>query len=512
MNRVDWADLMLRRLAVTLLFSASILPFADNIWAQDIGLMAQGTSNSNSSGSTLPSVTQTSTVQTTSSDRQANSLRNLTSAVIHADNPSAVAPIAPTSGTSGISRPFSADVPYSQTVNGAVNPNSFLPTDIISDNPVILLPSMRTSGWWDIWATVSTSTNYDSNITRASSDVIGDFYQHVSASLNSRIGTASSPVALQLAYNYTDDLFERYTDFDTSTHNIDFQARVGRSNVVFTPYFTGSLRSVETPGGLESGRESYDFLEEGVRGEDIFTPNLIHTYQFSHTSVDYQQLTGDNFEIWRLYQELDIKPACKTVASVYPSFFDNLSVFPWLELKQTAPSDASTVNEINGGVGTSFSIDSELAFQARVGWGDVQSDDPTIGNGTFSGWRYDTELDYDPFRNLHLKLSYDRVLSFTPTTIGRSVDVLDLVVETPFYLGAHFILIPAFEFYRTVSNDYQDPETAIFPQPSLQLSYEINQHIALYMKAQYRDTGDTQFGIDSHVRVLQTSAGLTATF
>jgi len=490
---------------MTAFFSTFTLLIGEEAYAQEM-LPAIGSPNGS------PAATASSAVQTSESGKPQTT--NPNSAVIELYNPSAIATVAPVSGVSGTSQTVSPSEIYNQTIGRTVNPNAFLPTDNITDSPIIVLPSMRTNGWWDLSASASTAINYDSNITRSAEGQpsFDDFYQHESAAVNFRLGTDSAPFAMQLNYNYTADLFDKYTDFDTYTHTLNFQSRIGRSNVKFFPYFTGSFRSVEDPAARDSGRETYDYLTEGLRGEEDIFPTLVHTYDFSHTSVDYDQRTGENFEIWRLYQQLDFKPFLREGHSSIPPALNNVSFYPWVELKQTAPTNGRAVQEVNGGGGASATINDQLSLNGRVGWGDVESTNPTIDNGSFSGWRYDASVDYVPVRELRMRLSYDRILSFTPSTVGRDVDVLDFVMESPLAFGSHFVLIPAIEFYHAESNDYQDPEHALFPQPSLQLTYQMNDHFAAFMKTQYRETDDTQFGQGTDVKVLQTSVGIIATF
>lgn len=512
-KRAKRAGLLLPTVGMTLLFSGIVFSPAGLARGQDLG--GESGSVTPSTDSTIPNATSNTSVQRTNGQNQNTQSANLTSAVVQFYDPSTTASVAPTSGTSGTSRAFQPVLSYAETVGRTVNPNAFLPSDSITDSSVVLLPPTRTRGAWDISASAVTGINYDSNITRspAPNQRIGDFYEHNSVGANFRLGTITSPLAFHLAYSYSADTFDRYTGFDTYTHNLDFQMRIGRSNVVCIPYFIGSFRSVEDPDARDSGRESYNFLEEGAQGVDQFTPNLVHTYNFSHTSVDYGQRIGENFELWELDQELDLKPFERGVMPSVASTYQNVSLFPWLDLKQTAPTgNFPTVNEISGGIGGTVEINREISLRARVGYGGVESADPTIGEGQYSGWRYSAEAEYVPIRELHFRLSYERLLSFAPTSIGRSADVLDFVVESPLDLGAHFILTPSVEFYRSSSNDYLDPETSLFPQPSLQLNYQINNHVAAFMQAQYRDTEDDRFGFQSHIKVLQTSVGITATF
>jgi hypothetical protein len=307
-------------------------------------------------------------------------------------------------------------------------------------------------------------------------------------------------------------VFTRYTDFDTYTHDINFAARIGRSNVKWFPYFSGSFRSVENPAALASGRETYDYLQEGLRGEEDIFPNLVHTYDFSHTSVDYGQRLGDNFQIWRLYQELNFKFFTRTAPARFPTAAEDLALFPWLEMKETAPQNYAETNELNGGLGARMRLNDKLAVEARGGWGAVQSNDPSVSDGSFSGPRYDVSIDYRPASQLRVRLSYDRLLSFTPTSVGRDVNVFDGVIESPWQIGGHFTAIAAIEIYRADSNDYQDFEHAFFPQPSLQITYQMNDHLAGYLKTQYRETDDTEFGFSSNVKVLQTTLGVTGAF
>ena len=192
--------------------------------------------------------------------------------------------------------------------------------------------------------------------------------------------------------------------------------------------------------------------------------------------------------------------------------FQNVTLFPWLDLKDTDPYNFASVSEIAGGVGGSVEIDRELALHARVGYGGVDSSDPTISRGQYSDWRYDASIDYRPIQAFHARLSYDRLLSFTPTTVGRSVDVLDVVLESPLQFGSHITLTPAVEFYYSLSQDYLIRENSFFPQPSLQLNYSINSHVSAFAQIQYRDTDDTTFGFQTDIKVLQTSVGVTATF
>ena len=108
---------------------------------------------------------------------------------------------------------------------------------------MVLLPSVRQAGWWDISASAVTAVNYDSNISRTNTpnQRFADFYEHESAGVNARLGANSSPIEASLAYSYTADIFDRYSFFNTYTHNVDFSTRIGRSNFVAIPYFIGQL-------------------------------------------------------------------------------------------------------------------------------------------------------------------------------------------------------------------------------------------------------------------------------
>jgi hypothetical protein len=378
---------------------------------------------------------------------------------------------------------------------------------------VILLASRRTHGGWDFYTSLSSAFDYDSNITRSASGgpILGDTFEHHAISVNVRMGTETSPAAFLLGYNYSADIFNHYTQFNTFTHNVNFAGRIGRSNVIIEPYFLGSFRSVDDPSARDSGRESYHYLQAGMRGENKLTPVFAHTYDFSHSTVDYFQRTNDNFEIWELYQELDANLFPQSSTKALPSYI-NAKVFPWLDLKQTSPSNQAAVEEVAGGAGGTVDLGRQLAVQARVGWGEVGSSDPAIGEGHYSGLRYHASVEYLPLNELHFRLSYDRDLSFAPTTVGRNSDILDFVIESPLDFGSHIVLIPAVEIYHAESNDYLDPGSAWFPQPSLRLSYEINDHAAVYLQTQYRDTQQDEFATRTYIRVLQTSLGLTATF
>ena len=513
-HRLKRARYLERGAVVAFFFWAVTFSIAQNSPAQELPVAQDsGSSSSPTLGNTIPSATTTTSVQRTSGSSQANTQPSLTTAVVEFYDPATIAGVAPTAGTSGTSRAFEPVLSYAETIGRQVNPNAFNPSDSISDSAVVILPSVRSSGWWDISASAVTAINYDSNIARTTTagQRFADFYEHESAGANFRLGNSSSPLELHLAYNYTADLFDRYSDFDTYTHNVDFQARIGRSNFVAVPYFIGSFRSVQSPLAISAGRESYDYLEEGVRGNDTFSPDLVHVYDFSHTSVDYLQRVGDNFQIWNLDQELDYRPQARTRGDV-PELIQNLTVFPWLDLKETDPDNFASTSEISGGMGGSFEIDREVSVRGRVGWGGVDSSDPTISHGQYSGWRYDASIDYIPIQAFHLRVAYDRILSFVPTTVGRSVDVLDVLLESPLALGSHFTLTPAVEFYYSLSQDYLDNENAFFPQPSLQLNYSITPHVSVFAQAQYRDTDDTRFGFQTDIKVLQTSVGVTATF
>jgi hypothetical protein len=326
------------------------------------------------------------------------------------------------------------------------------------------------------------------------------------------LGTAATPVELHLTYDYNAGIFTKYTDFDTYTHNLSFQSRIGRGNVKWFPYFTGSFRSVENPAALNSGRETYDYLQEGVRGEEDIFPNLIHTYDFSHTSVSYGQRVGDDFQVWRLYQELDVKPFLRSTSARIQRPETTVTFYPWLEMKETAPKDIAGVGELNGGIGGRLTLNDQISLEARGGWGGVSSNDPSVRNGAFSGPRYDFAFDYQPISELRLRLTYDRLISFTPSTVGRDVNVADAIIEFPLTFGSHFVVVPALELYRADSNDYQNFEHAFFPEPSLQVNYQVNDHLAAYFKLQYRATDDTTFGVATDVNVLQTTLGITATF
>jgi len=419
--------------------------------------------------------------------------------------------VSPVAATSGVSTPSGISAPIFSNpglISRTVTFNPFQPPDLITASIPANLPPLRTTDLWNISASANSSLNSDSNITRSSSAHLSDGYLHAGGGLDLRWGTNTEPLAFDLSYNYSADLFERQTQFDTYTHDFAFSSRIGRSTFVLVPYAVGQFRTVGNQGALDSGRQSYNFLLEGVHGEYCYFPDLVHDYDFSHTGVTYSQRGGANFEVWDLSQQLDYTIESKSTQREIQS----LRLYPLLEVKETSRSVAAPVDEINGGVGGSISLAQNVTMAAQVGWGDVSSADRTVNYDSYSGLRYDASLVYQPLRYLILTTEYRRILSFNPTVSSRDTDELDVSAESPLALGPHLTVTPAVGLFRAVSNDYTFPEDSLYIQPAFTVAYKFNDHFAAFGKVEYSTNIAHEYGTTSYTNDLQGSIGVNLLF
>ncbi len=350
--------------------------------------------------------------------------------------------VAPVASTSGVSTPSGVSAPIFANPNliaRTITFNPFQPPDLISSSVPVNLTPLRAGDLWSLSFIGNSSLNYDSNITRNSGTALSDGYVHSGAGFNFRWGTSTEPVAFDLSYAYSADLFNRLHQFDTYTHDFSFSSRIGRSSFVLVPYVVGQFRSVESQDATASGRQSYNFLLAGAHGENSYFPNLVHTYDFSHTGIVYTQLNGANFEVWELSQQLDYILADRPTQPGLQS----VKLFPWVDLKETTRTMAEPVDEISGGIGGAVTISRNLTLKGQVGWGDVSSNDRSVRYDTYSGLRYDTGVAFQPWRYLVLAVDYRRVLSFNPIVTSREIDELDFSLAAPLQIGPHLTLTPA---------------------------------------------------------------------
>jgi len=393
-------------------------------------------------------------------------------------------------------------------ISRTVSFNPFQPPDLITSSVPVNLPPLDEKALWSIAANANSSLNYDSNITRSSSAHEADGYLHSSAGLDFRLGTPTEPVAFDLSYNYSADLFDRHSEFDTYTHNFAFSSRIGRSSLILVPYLVGQFRTVENQAALDSGRQTYNFLLAGVHGEYAYFPNLVQVSDFSHTDVSYSQRSGTNFEVWELAQQLNYTIQAESTQREV----QNVRLYPWMDLKETSRSAAEPVDEISGGVGGSIAVAQHLTMAAQVGWGDVSSEDHTVNYSSYSGFRYETSLVYQPLSYLLLTADFHRILSFNPTVSSRETDEIDLSAESPFTFGPHLTVTPAIGVFRADSNDYTFPENSLYIQPALTIVYKFDENVAVFGKVEYSTNIGHQSGVTDYTNDLQASAGLTLLF
>jgi hypothetical protein len=316
---------------------------------------------------------------------------------------------------------------------------------------------------------------------------------------------------MDLAYDFTADLFNKYSQFDTYTHNVTFSSRIGRSSFVLVPYLVGRFRSVENQAARDSGRQSYDFLLAGVHGENTYLPGLVHSYDFSHTSVSYPARIGANFEVWDLSQQLNYDLPLNPTQR----FLQNAQVFPWVDLRRTTPDGADPVDEISAGIGGTATLRQNLTLKAKVGWGNVSSSDKSINYNDYSGFRYDAGFSYLPWQHFVLSSEFQRVLYFNPQVRSRYIDQIDASVAFPFTFGPSLQVIPAFGVYRAASLDDLDPhDYSLYLRPSLTLSYKLNENFAVFGKVEYSDQISTLFGTlqTQYISDTQGSVGFTLLF
>jgi hypothetical protein len=419
--------------------------------------------------------------------------------------------VAPVARTSGVSTPSGTSAPVFENpalISNLVQPNAFQPADLVTDFQPVTLEPLNPKGLWDLSLLGNSSVNYDSNITRDSSSHLGDAYYHEGGGFDFRYGAPLSIVAVDLTYSYSADLFNKYDIFNTYTHNLAYSMRIGRSNFVLVPYFVARFRSIATEAAADSGREAYNFAQAGFHGENTYYPDLIHTYDFSHTSISYPNRVGDDFELWDLNQQLNytLQPF------LAHDFVQSVTVFPWFELKQTTPQRTAAIDEISGGVGGGTVLANNLTLKGKVGWGNVSSGDHSINYDSFSGLRFDTSLIYQPLRYLLSSVEYRRELNFNPITNSRDTDELFFTLAAPCALTPRLTVTPSFELYRGVSNDYTFPQSGTYLQPSLTTGYAINQNFSAYLKILYSSRIDDELGTTSYTTDFQGSLGIALLF
>jgi hypothetical protein len=437
----------------------------------------------------------------------------------------ALGEVSPVARTSGVSTPSGTTAPVFENrsyIANVVTPNPFQPPDLITANGPVVLTSLHLNQPWSISFGIGSSLNYDSNITRNSGAThLDDGYIHTAAGFDFRLGTKTDAVALDLAYNYTADLFDRYSQFDTYTHNLSFSSRIGRSSFVLVPYVVGRFRSVESQNADDSGRQSYDFLQGGAQGENSYFPDLVHVYNFSYTTVSYPAQKNSDFGIWDLAQQLNYNFNNQPDRG----YLQDVQVFPWVELRRTVPEGLEPVDEVSGGVGGSATLVQNLSVRAKVGWGNVSSDDPAINYSSYSGFRYNASLVYRPLRYIVLSSQFQRTLSFNPQVRSRYIDQINTSLAFPFSIGPYLTLTPAFAFYHAVSLDYTDSnDQSNYLQPSFTVAYKFDDHFAIFGKFEYSDNISTQLDVNQlgvnqpgnsqnqSTHDVQGSAGFTSLF
>lgn len=426
-----------------------------------------------------------------------------------------VGEVSPVARTSGVSAPSGRTAPVFEErgyIASIVTPNPFLPPDLITSSEPVALEPLRLNQPWNLSAEANESVNYDSNIERAPDhDHLGDGYLHNSGGLDFRLGTKADSFALDLAYDYTADLFSTQHEFDTYTHNFAFSSRIGRSSFVLIPFVVGRFSSVESQAGTDSGRESYDFLQAGAHGENSYYSDLVHTYDFSHTTVYYPAKVGANFGIWDLSQQLNFN------LPIPPGrhLLQNLQFFSWLDVKRTIPDGVNPVDEVSGGFGGTATLFQNLTVKAKVGWGSVSSNDQSVNYDSYSGFRYDTGFFYQPWSFMVVSTDFQRVLSFTPQIRSHEVDVIDSSLAFPLVFNPHFTVTPAIGCYHAISDDYLDPsDSSIYIRPSLSIVYKFNEHFAAFGKFQYSSEISNEFRSTEtdYTNDTQGSVGMTLLF
>jgi hypothetical protein len=111
--------------------------------------------------------------------------------------------------------------------------------------------------------------------------------------------------------------------------------------------------------------------------------------------------------------------------------------------------------------------------------------------------------------NYTIDLFAERVLFFTPSSIGNDSNQFDLIVSRFFPVTARWSITPRFRVYYDDSN--QGPEQSFSWEPELLMSYQLSENFDLYWRSQYRHT---EFLDSNHgsVEVFQGTVGLSAKF
>jgi hypothetical protein len=417
-------------------------------------------------------------------------------------------PVATISGVSGSARGSATIFYANERISREVTSNPFQPPDIISSEVPLNLVSPRSEDEWDVSGAGNAALNYDSNIRRSSSQPVGDFYTNVNGGVEARSGTVTDPVEADMAYDYSEDIFARQTQFNTRTHSFSAESRIGRSSFLFQPYFLARFRSVDDQSASESGRQSSDYLLEGVHGEMTPLSGLVYNSDFSYETVNYPASHADNFAEWNVNQELDFQ----LLNYEKRSYLEKVTVFPWIDLRETAPTEFAAVNQIDGGVGAAVSLLDHLTFHGEVGWGSVSSNDKSINYGSYSGSRYAVSLSYHTEQNLEFGVSYAKVLSFTPLTVGRVTEQAEAFITMPLTLTTHFELIPRLAFYSASSDDYTLDQSNLYGDFELSAIYKFNDHLGLFAKAKYTINSRDTSGTDSEIYDFQSTVGLSFLF
>ncbi len=384
---------------------------------------------------------------------------------------------------------------------------SFIPDpstyrEVTSFEPIRGLQPERFAGSiFEFHPNLEISQSYDSNVLQSVHNHIGDFFTTPRFAFEMQVGTPDSVFveaydtifALHMEYLVYADLFARHTEFDAINQKLDLTARIGRSDAIWRPYFSGAdvtgtnLLIEEREERLRRQRVSGGFTGE-YRLSSMFSWNQNFEYSLLNHPVNPEYL---NTQVWRTYQEVGYK------------VLRGLDFLLWGEYRSTWVNHGGRAVEEIGGIGWRGKFDPRLYSDFTIGWDGQQLSDHIGNRSDMSGIRLLGHTSFEWSPRLRLVVRYDREYTFNELAVDDNYVNTAVQFRPEIFLGQNWFITP--ELGLSYDEFETSHERQLEIRPELELSY------ALAEQEQQKTKLFIKFGYD-YSATLNGPADVTETF
>lgn len=365
--------------------------------------------------------------------------------------------------------------PYYDSIFAAAPPSFSNPPDpsqfrsvTAYEAPIGLQPRRYSDRLFFLEPTFSLAQTFDSNVNLSPNAPIADFYITPRFKLSLQLGTPDSEfvptldsiLALQASYEGYGDIFFLNPNFSAYNQKFELTGRIGRGSAIWRPfvYATDIVGNDLLTRDLNN-RTRRIRVSSGFIGQYQLTTNIGWQHQFDFATFQHADPSYINLNSFGTRQDLSYQ------------ILNNFRAMLWAGYRYSVPTQGSSGQEYQLGLGWAGKIDPRLFSQLRIGWGFMNMEGDVPNRTDLSGLRFNGYTTFAWGPRFAFTLLYDR--NYVYNELGPNDNYVSTLLQFKgeFYLGDNWYITP----YLGVGYDvFETSHNVTFQwRPELEISYAL---------------------------------------